>query len=214
MRTLRTILTGSALAASACLAAPSAHAEVLTFAPHERTITTDDGWDVTLRVDGESWNKVAPENMSGFTRTGYGNLAATVNIDGRGASALKGAQVVTGYIIGCAATLNSLTATLNASLAPSVSVEPGFPVPIVPKGQLSGSIGPSVAASISPGETKVLPLASKTLEATTAIVHLRETHVSIDGCIGPATVHSFATVTVDSKIVKDGVSVFGDPFLI
>ncbi|MFE2961106.1 MspA family porin [Nocardia tengchongensis] len=209
---MRTLMGAAALSAAAGIGLPSvAHAEVITLAPHERTITTDDGRQVTLALDDEAWNKVPPTNRTGTSREGFGSLHAQVQVSGQGAP-LDGAQVAVGYIVGCFANLNSVSVGGNATLAPSGSLEPGFPVPVIPKGQIGGSIGPSVTASISPGEIKTIPVSTKTLEAAGTSLRVRETHMSIDSCLGPAEVRAFASLSIDSRAGKDSVVVYGDPF--
>ncbi|MEV0294780.1 MspA family porin [Nocardia sp. NPDC050710] len=209
---VNTVLAGSALAAAACVGFPAvAHAEVLTFAPHERTITTEDGWKLKLRLENEEWNRVPTTNMTGTSREGYGGMRAVVTLDGKG-SALKGVQVQVGYIIGCFADLNSVTAGLQAQIGPQASIEPGFPIPVVPKGALNAAVTPSIQASISPGQIKAYPLAQKNLEATEGVLQIREAHMNIDGCLGPAQVRAYSSVIIDSKVVKDGTTVYGDTF--
>ncbi|MET8653333.1 MspA family porin [Nocardia aurea] len=198
------VATGTGVAATA-------HAEVLKFAPHERTITTADGWDLSVRLEGEDWNRVPTTNMTGTSREGYGTLRAVVNVGGHGSS-LKGVQVQVGYIIGCFADLNNVTVGLQGSVGPQAGIEAGFPVPVVPKGQITATLTPTIGASVAPGEIKVYGLAQKNLEATEGVLQIREAHMNIDGCIGPAQVRAFASVTIDSKIVKDGTTVYGDTF--
>lgn len=209
---IKTALAGAALTTVACVGLPAlVNAEVLTFAPHERSITTADGWEVKLRLENEEWNRVPTTNMTGTSREGYGSLRAVVNVDGKG-SALKGVQVQVGYIIGCFADLNSVTPSFGGNIGPQASVEPGFPIPVVPKGTLGATIGPSIQASISPGQIKVYPLAQKNLEATEGVLQIREAHMNIDGCLGPAQVRGYSSVIIDSRVVKDGTSVYGDTF--
>ncbi|MFE3105292.1 MspA family porin [Nocardia tengchongensis] len=211
---VRTLMGAAALSAAAGIGLPSlAHAEVITLAPHERTIVTDDGWQVTLRLDDESWNRVAPTNRTGTSREGFGSLHAQVQVSGQGAP-LDGAQVAVGYVIGCFVNLNSVNVGGSATIAPSGSLEPGFPVPVIPKGQIGGSIGPNVTASVSPGEIKTTPISAKTLEAAGTNLRVRETHMSIDSCLGPAEVRAYASLSIDSKAGKDSVVVYGDPFSI
>ncbi|WP_433717229.1 MspA family porin (plasmid) [Nocardia sp. CA-084685] len=210
---LNNFLASATLATVGCLSLPTvaAHAEVAFFAPHEQKITTADGWDLVLRLDNESWNRVDTLNMTGTSREGFGDLRATVTVGGKGSS-LKGAQVQVGYIIGCFADLNSITTGSSASLSPRVGIEPGFPLPLVPRGDLGGSLGPTVSVGISPGQIKAYPLAQKNLEATDGVLQLRQTHMNIDGCLGPTQVQAFASVTIVSKEASDTVSVYGDRF--
>ncbi|MFE2998006.1 MspA family porin [Nocardia sp. NPDC059246] len=209
---LKTLMGAVALGAAAGIGLPSvAHAEVITLAPHQRDIDTDDGWHVSLLLDDESWNKVPPTNRAGTSREGFGSLHAQVQVSGHGAP-LDGAQVQVGYVIGCFVNLNSVNVSASASVSPSGSIEPGFPVPVIPKGQIGASFGPTVNASVSPGEIKTYPVSAKTLEAAETSLRVRETHMAIDDCLGPAEVRAFASLSIDSKAGKDSTVVYGDPF--
>ncbi|MFI9507344.1 MspA family porin [Nocardia sp. NPDC052566] len=210
---VKSVVVGSLLGAVLSAWMPTAaHAELVTFAPRERVITTEDGWDVTLRLEPE-WTRVAPINLAGTSREGFGSLRASVTVDGKG-SRLKGAQVSVGYVIGCFADLNSVTVGFQGSIGPRASIEPGFPLPLVPRGEIGATAGPSFSASVSPGQIKAYPMAQKTLEAADTVLRIRDTHVAVDGCLGPAQVLPYASVSIDSQAGKDGVTVYTDTFFI
>lgn len=55
---------------------------------------------------------------------------------------------------------------------------------------------------------------SNALEGAEAVLQVRETHMHIDGCLGPAQVRAFTSGVIDSATTKDGISVYGDTFAI
>ncbi|MCC3318479.1 MspA family porin [Nocardia africana] len=212
MKHVKTVMTGAALAAAACVGLPSvAQAEVITLAPHERTITTEDGWNVKIRLEDESWNKVPTTNMTGTSREGYGSLRAVVEISGKGDTPLKGAQVSVGYVMGCFATLNSVNPGIQLNVGPNIGFNVGPIDPGVRAG-VGAFVQPSVNASISPGQIQTVPVSSKNAEKTKTVVQVREAHMSMDGCLGPLQVRAYASVGIDTKEVKDGTVVYGDTF--
>lgn len=197
--------------ATALALAPSASAEVIQLAPHQKSITTSDGWNVTLRADNETWNKVPPLNMAGTSREGFGTFAGTAQVSGQGSSALKAVSLEVGYQVSCFADLASVGMSFQATVQPQIGVQL-YPVGPIPTAQLGAVIGPSFSVNMTPGTIVEIPVARKDLEAGIAVLQIREAHISVNGCIGPSQVRSYAKVVVDSKLVKDGTAVYGDSF--
>ncbi|MFD4356742.1 MspA family porin [Nocardia sp. NPDC058518] len=207
---LKSAMAGSTMVAAICLGmSGTAHAEVVNFAPKSENFTTGDGWDVTIRLENESWNKLAPQNMAGTSRQGQATVRGVVDVTGAGETELKSAVMRVGYIIGCFANLNSVTASAAMTLGPSVGINT-----IGPTAGLGGNIGPTIGMSASPGEIKAYSMQEKTLASTHSFAEISGVNVNIDGCLGPAQVRSYAVLTIDSKAGKSTKEIYGDLFAI
>lgn len=205
---LKSALAGSAMVAAICMGmSGTAHAEVVNFAPKSENFTTGDGWDVTIRLENESWSKLAPQNMAGTSRQGQATVRGVVDVTGAGETELRTAVVRIGYVVGCFANLNSVTASAAMTLGPSVGINT-----VGPTASLGGNIGPTIGMSVSPGEIKAYSMQEKVLASTHSFAEINGVHFNVDGCLGPAQVRSYAVLTIDSKGGKSTKEIYGDVF--
>lgn len=200
---------------------PTAHADVLNLPAHEQTITMPDGWQLTVGHRDESANRVPPLNSIGSTREVFVTNQAYGKLAGAG-SKLKGVILQTGYHLGCAVNITNVQvgATFSAGFTPGVIVSPVTVVPgigIAPTPSITGNIGPTASiaptfnVTLTPGQVVDLPMGKKTLEGPEAFVTNRDAHVKLDGCVGPASIRSYAIVAAQSATADDSVAVYGDP---
>ncbi|MBF6422713.1 MspA family porin [Nocardia farcinica] len=206
-----TSLLGStaAAAAAAVLLAGAATADIVRLPDHERSITTADGWQLTVRQEAEEFNRVPPLNMTGTSREFFGSFRGIGTVSGPGSSPLKGAQIEVGWQVGCFVNLNSVGVGGQASIGPQLGLSTG-PVP-VPGGNLGATIGPTFTVNMAPGQIAEIPVASKAFDASTAVLQIREAHITVNGCLGPVNIRSYTKVIIDSQVTKDGTAVYGDP---
>lgn len=206
------VLVATVLSALA-LGAPQAHAEVLQLSPHEQTITTPDGWQVTVGHKQESANKVAPLNGIFLTREVFVTNQAYGRLGGSGTS-LQGVVMKTGYHLGCGMDVTSISlgASVTAGLSPGINISAGIPTPTVGASITPNfSVTPSFNVTLTPGKVVDLPLGEKVVNGQTAYITNRDVHVKLDGCAAQAAIRSYTIIAVKSAEADDSVAVYGDP---
>jgi hypothetical protein len=209
----RILFTLAAALSVVGLAGSVAGAEILRLPAHEQSITTPDGWRITAGHRDETANRVLPLNGIGTTREVFITNQAYGQIGGAG-SPLQGVVLKTGYHLGCAVNITSLTlgAQVSAGITPGINITPSIPTPVV--GATIGptlSLAPSFTVSLVPGQVVDLPLGEKPLAGSEAFITNRDAHVKLDGCAGPASIRSYAIIALKSAAADDSVAVYGDP---
>lgn len=208
---MRTVFAGSALAAAACMIAPTAaHAEVVGLVPAATTYTTDDGAAIELHLEG-AWNKMDTANLTGTSREGQGDFRAWARVHG---ATVKGAQLQIGVLFGCFANLNMIAPSAQVQVGPQLSVEPSFPIPIVPRGSFGASVQAGGSVQISPGTINATAVSQRSLEALFGEVRVRGVHLNIDSCLGPATVQVYASLGTATQLVTDSATVYSQRIFI
>lgn len=195
------------------LAGGTAGAEIVRLPAHEQSITTPDGWQVAVGHRDEIVNRVVPLNGIGTTREVFVTNQAYGKLGGGGAP-LEGAVLKTGYHLGCAVNITSVTlgASVTAGISPGIIISPSIPTPTV--GATIGpnlSVAPSFTVAMAPGQVVDLPLGEKPLQGPEAFITNRDAHVKVDGCAGQASIRSYAIIAVKSSAADDSVAVYGDP---
>ncbi|MGI5216458.1 MspA family porin [Nocardia sp. CA-290969] len=190
-----------------------AGAEVVRLPGHEQSITTPDGWNITVGHRDEVVNRVVPLNGIGSTREVFATNQAFGELGGSG-TPLAGVVLKTGYHLGCAVNITGVTlgATVSAGISPGIVITPSIPMPTV--GANIGpslSVAPSFSVALAPGQVVDLPLGEKVLAGPEAFITNRDAHVKIDGCVGHASIRSYAIIAAKSAAADDSVAVYGNP---
>lgn len=188
--------------------APSASADPIALAPHERTVTLANGQALTVGNRDESATTLPP--VGTIREIEVSSTAYVQTGDQVGDAVLK-----TGYHVACAVDIGRLGPNVGGDLgiAPGVTIAPGTGgVP-----DLTGTIGPSaglsgsVSLEINPGDVKDVALGEKKLDGPRAAITNRGVRIQIDKCVAPVTVRSYTIVKVQSPEVDDSIAVYGDP---
>ncbi|MGW4771540.1 MspA family porin [Nocardia sp. NPDC004278] len=213
MRTKNLIPAVAAIGAAMLACATNAEAEGLLMASHESSVTMEDGWQLAVGHHNEEANTVPPLNGIGTTREVFVTNQAYGSIAGHGTK-LQGVVLRTGYHVGCAVDLTSITlgATVNVGFTPGILIQPGIPTPTVGANiGPTASITPSFQVTLAPGKIADLPTGEKSIEDTKAFITTRNAHVKIDGCVGPASIRSYTIIAAKSAQADDSLAVYGDP---
>ena len=192
---------------------PTAHADVISIAPHEQSITMPDGWQLKVGQHDEQANRVLPLNGIGTTREVFVTNQAYGSVGASG-SPLAGVVLRTGYNVGCAVDLTTITlgATVSLGITPGIVIAAGIPTPTVGANiGPTASIAPSFNVTLQPGKVVDVPLGEKPLTGTKAFVTSRNAHLHIDGCAGPASIRSYTIMAAKSSEADDSVAVYGAP---
>ncbi|MBF6171642.1 MspA family porin [Nocardia blacklockiae] len=72
-------------------------------------------------------------------------------------------------------------------------------------------LGPGVEVALAMGSVVDIPLATGPVRNSRALIGVQESSVRIDGCLGPAAIRSYATLTTKSALADDTIVVYGDP---
>ncbi|MCF4007777.1 MspA family porin [Corynebacterium uropygiale] len=197
---------------------------------------TSDGWVVHAGKFDEHVFVNPPLDGSWTTGEAFGSVNFKGWIDGEGAPELSGAVFEAGYQVGCGIDISGgidaeIAGALGSSPALKAGVEGGPSVSVkLPnvqgvnagidgtakvEGSVSGKaeMAPTVSAHLNPGGITNVVLVSMPMDPQ----YLRASggfsgaQVKVEGCIGPVTVRSFATVSTTSPTSVDTVSVYGDP---
>lgn len=185
----------------ATIGAATAHADTVRLPNHQRTIQLDGGGKAFVASQGERIDRVAPLTTAGTTKEIFLSVRA---IGGADLPSKGSAVLETGYQIGCMASFEGVGIGLGATLGIGGTAGTGG-------GSLgpNASIGPTINVNVGPGQIKDIPLGKKELNASTALIRIRDAHINVDGCIGPASARSYTRLSVSTALVDDGAIVYG-----
>lgn len=184
--------------------APSAGAEIITMAPHEKTFDSAIG-SFTVGTRDEAINRVPPLNEVGTTREAFVSETSYARLNGSAGGVLR-----SGYHVGCAEQVGPLMFGTWSQGALGTFVTPGAPGPP----SLNGFIDPQplITLNLLPGQVREVPLAEKELvPGKTVTSVMRDYHIVVNQCSGPVSIREYAYVYVQSAEVDDSGAIFGDP---
>lgn len=160
------------------------------------TVTSPDGWTLTLGAKNESQVPVQPLTTALSSReylsSGifFGSLV--------GPDEPRGVLEV-GYEIGCGidmSTSNGVTLAGSAGLTPTLGLTGAIldlPTGVLPA--LSTPVNGVVTVGLKPGLIIVVPVDKKSFKGPNPWVMISNFHVKIDGCVGQSFIRSYATLT-------------------
>ncbi|MEU6560476.1 MspA family porin [Nocardia nova] len=166
--------------------------------PHEKTFTSPGGPTFVVGSQDESINKVPPLNVSGTVREVFVSGSSYTRSD-----APSGGTLMVGYHVGCAVELQGGA----VGLGPTAYLDPGM--------YSQEDLGPSVQVNVAPGSVSDVPLLKK--EAVTGVparITMRDIHLVVNGCIGPAVVRQYTLMQLHTDSLDDVGVVYGDPLWI
>lgn len=173
-------------------------------------------------VDAGGMHVVASVDSNGFVPAG-GDISTgipfvhAVKVSGNysvaltGASALRGGEMVAGYLIGCAVDISSGISVgispsvgINAGVAPSITLNIGTPpsvsVGVSPSIGVSAGIAGSLAVTLAPGTVTAAAIGAAGLDSDATFPYTfahTNTPLNISGCLSPASAMPFVTVRAD-----------------
>lgn len=202
-------ITAAALVATGAVAttvtAGSSSADAV--ADRSRTVVTENGWSLSVSKVGETLDRYPNLASTPFTREGFVSLRAMADIAGNGNAEIRWGVLDVGYQIGCQVDVsNGLTVGLAATIGPYA----GLSV-VGPDIGGAASVSPSVSANLKPGAINTVAFASKALVDRHASVANDQVEIKVDGCLGPVSLRSFATITISTDTADNSTTVYGDP---
>ncbi|SHX24376.1 MspA protein [Mycobacteroides abscessus subsp. abscessus] len=169
------------------------------------TVTSPDGWVLTVAATNESQLPVAPLTTATSSREYLVGGTFTGTVTGSGKTKLTGGTLEAGYQIGCGIELGQIrligqvgATTANANIFTG-AIPTGVTFP------LSGTL----EIHPKPGTVTQVPVDKKSFKSAPARVTLKDTHIKVDGCVGQSFIRSYATLTSSTTDTDDIVAYYG-----
>ncbi|MFI9506454.1 MspA family porin [Nocardia sp. NPDC052566] len=203
-------MTGLTLAA----AAPFANAGGM--APHEKTVTTPEGFSFTVGHMDQWFNPIAPLNGMPTNREVFLDNTFYGRVDGSSTGTLKA-----GYLFACGVDITS-TVTLGAKvgLNASVTLNTGSSGDSS-SSSANASIGPTfqvgagIDLSIKPGQIQRAEVGTKEIgPGRSGSLVSKDFHLLAKDCGGPLTIRSYVSIEARSPEVTGTDVVYGDPIFL
>lgn len=195
-------------------APPAADGRVVS--PPPQTLTSPDGWTLTLSAKDETQVTSAPLTTALSSREYVVGGTYTGSLEGPGDCEEPGGTIEVGYQIGCGidmSTSNGVSLTGTVGLSPSLGILGTEVVSPLPDGILpgiGGNIGGGITVGLKPGIINVVPVTKKDFEGSAPWVMISNFHVKIDGCVGESFIRSYAFLTRSTKMSDAIVAYYGE----
>jgi hypothetical protein len=186
--------------------APAAPGAPIASAP-PGTLTTPDGWVLTVSARNESIEPVASLTNSPWSREYLVDSSFEGTVTGNGKTKLAGGTMDAGYQIGCGITQEDLESVSG------VTGIAGIGLPFA-----TGSIFPLILGAqasqvlkivLKPGTINIVQVGKKSFKGTKAHVNITGYRIKIDSCAGQSFIRSYATFTSSTDDTEDVVTYLG-----
>ncbi|MGI5216459.1 MspA family porin [Nocardia sp. CA-290969] len=223
------LVFAAAAVALSPLGHPSAAAEVALLGAHERSVTSVDGRALRVGHRAEEVDRVTGGLL--FPRAALVSNEAYAAVSSRGKTPLTDAELTIGYHVGCAIALAKISTEVKTLLsAIGVNMEQGVfagrstivvkPDETLPRSRNASTVypgmkvEPEVTVTLESGSIADIRMAVAPVRNGRAHAGIRRTSISVDGCIGPVAIRSYAALTTKSALADETVVVYGDPALL
>jgi MspA len=212
------MLKPSAVLAAACMLLPAISAPVAMADPdgppvdtgvvasdEPATVTSPDGWVLTVAATNETELPVAPLTTAVSSREYLVGGTFTGTVTGGGKTKLAGGTLEAGYQIGCGIELGQIRLIGQAGVTTgSANLFTGA-IPTSVTFPLSGTL----EIHPKPGTVTQVPVDKKTFKSAPVRVTLKDTHIKVDGCVGQSFLRSYAVLTSSTTDTDDIVAYYG-----
>ena len=184
---------------------PPGNAPIPSGAPG--TLTTPDGWTLTVGAKDESLEPVASLTNSPWSREYLVDGTFQGAVTGGGKTKLAGGSLEAGYQIGCGIIQDDIESITAAGLTPGVGIPfvNGSLLPIT----LGLSASEQIKIDLKPGTVNIVPVDKKSFKGTKSRVSIHGFRIKIDGCAGQSFIRSYATFTSSTDNTDDVVTYLG-----
>jgi hypothetical protein len=167
------------------------------------TLTTPDGWQLTVSGSNESMEPVAPLTGSLASREYLVDGTFTGAITGGGKTKLAGGSLESGYQIGCGILADDIESISSAGITPGINVAP------MPTPTLSLSAAEQIKIVLKPGTVNIVAVDKKTFKGTVPRIQITGLRIKFDLCAGQSFIRSYATLTSSTDDTDDVVTYLG-----
>ncbi|TLH69170.1 MspA protein [Mycolicibacterium aubagnense] len=169
------------------------------------TVTSPDGWVLTVKADNETELPIAPLTTAVSSREYLVGGTFSGTVTGGGKTKLTGGTLEAGYQIGCGIELGQIRLIGQAGVTTgSANLFTGA-IPTSVTFPLSGTL----EIHPKPGTVTQVPVDKKTFKSAPVRVTLKDTHIKVDGCVGQSFLRSYAVLTSSTTDTDDIVAYYG-----
>ncbi len=165
------------------------------------SVTTPDGWVLTLAAEEETQLPIPPLTTATSSREYLAGGTFIATVKGGGGTKLKGGTVEAGYQIGCGIALSGVRLTGSVGLSSSIG-QSGL-------GNISMPLVGNIEVRPKPGEVINVSVTKKKFKGTQSRITLKDVHIKIDGCIGQSFLRSYAVLTSTTSGTEDIIGYYG-----
>ena len=171
------------------------------------TLTTPDGWVLTVSARNESIEPVASLTNSPWSREYLVDSSFEGTVTGDGKTKLAGGVLDAGYQIGCGITQDTLESIsgLTGIAGVGLPFATGTIFPLI----LGAQASQVLKIGLKPGTVNIVQVGKKSFKGVTAHVNITGYRIKIDGCAGQSFIRSYATFTSSTDDTDDVVSYVG-----
>jgi len=171
------------------------------------TLTTPDGWVLSVGAKDESLEPVASLTNSPWSREYLVDGAFQGAVTGSGKTKLAGGSLEVGYQIGCGIIQDDIESVTSAGITPGLGIPfvSGTILPIF----LGLSASEQIKIDLKPGTVNIVPVDKKSFKGTKSRVAVHGFRIKIDGCAGQSFIRSYATLTSSTDNTDDVVTYLG-----
>lgn len=171
------------------------------------TLTTPDGWVLTVSARNESMEPVASLTNSPWSREYLVDGSFEGTVTGAGKTKLSGGTLEAGYQIGCGITQDDIESISGVTGIGGVSLPfaTGTIFPLI----LGAQASQLFKIDLKPGTVNIVPVGKKSFKGTKSHVNITGYRIKVDGCAGQSFIRSFATFTSSTDNTDDVVTYLG-----
>ena len=171
------------------------------------TLTTPDGWVLTVLAKNESLEPVASLTNSPWSREYLVDGSFEGTVTGAGKTKLSGGTLEAGYQIGCGITQDDIESITSVTGIGGLGIPfaTGSIFPLI----LGAQAGEQMKIDLKPGTINVVPVGKKSFKGTKSHINITGFRIKIDGCAGQSFIRSFATFTSATDNTDDVVTYYG-----
>lgn len=171
------------------------------------TLTTPDGWVLSVKAMNESLEPVASLTNSPWSREYLVDGSFEGTVTGGGKTKLSGGTLEAGYQIGCGIIQDDIESITTATGIGGVSIPfvGGSIFPLV----LGAQLGEQIKIDLKPGTVNIVTVGKKSFKGTKAHVNISGYRIKVDGCAGQSFIRSYATFTSATDNTDDVVTYIG-----
>ncbi|MEI7914825.1 MAG: MspA family porin [Mycobacteriaceae bacterium] len=171
------------------------------------TLTSPDGWVLTVQARNESMEPVASLTNSPWSREYLVDSSFEGTVTGAGKTKLAGGTLEAGYQIGCGITQDVLESISGVTGIAGVGIPfaTGSIFPFI----LGAQASQLFKINLKPGTVNVVQVGKKSFKGTKAHVNITGFRIKVDGCAGQSFIRSYATLTSSTDNTDDVVTYVG-----
>lgn len=171
------------------------------------TLTTPDGWVLSVLARNESIEPVASLTNSPWSREYLVDGSFEGTVTGAGKTKLAGGTLEAGYQIGCGITQDDIESISGVTGIGGISLpfSNGSIFPLI----LGAQASQLFKIDLKPGTVNIVSVGKKSFKGTKSHVNITGFRIKVDGCAGQSFIRSYATFTSSTDNTDDVVTYLG-----